>query len=49
MKERIHESWQRYLWNLLCDPVGVNLRNRVAHGLLPKAEKKEAAFLQLVI
>jgi len=30
MKERIDESWRRYLWNLLCDPVGVNLRNRVA-------------------
>ena len=45
MKERIDESWRRYLWNLLCDPVGVNLRNRVAHGLLPKADKKEAALL----
>ncbi len=45
MKERIDESWQRYLWNLLCDPIGVNLRNRLAHGLLPKADKKEAALL----
>jgi hypothetical protein len=45
MKERIDESWRRYLWNLLCDPIGVNLRNRLAHGLLPKADKKEAALL----
>jgi hypothetical protein len=45
MKERIDESWRRYLWNLLADPVGVNLRNRIAHGLLPKADRKDAALL----
>jgi hypothetical protein len=45
MKERIDESWQRYLWNLLCDPVGVNLRNRIAHGLVEKVGRKDAALL----
>lgn len=45
LRERIDESWRRYLWNLLCDPVGVNLRNRIAHGLLPKVEKRAAALL----
>lgn len=29
----IDESWRRYLWNTLAEPLGVNLRNRLAHGL----------------
>ncbi len=41
----LDESWQRYLWNLLCDPPGTNLRNRIAHGLLPRVERAEAALL----
>jgi hypothetical protein len=33
LKGRIDESWRRYLLNALADPLGVNLRNNVAHGL----------------
>jgi Domain of unknown function (DUF4209) len=45
LKGFIDESWRRYLWNLLCDPIATNLRNRISHGLLPKAEKSDAALL----
>jgi hypothetical protein len=45
LKERIDESWRRYLVNVLCEPIGMNLRNRIAHGLLAKADKGEAALL----
>jgi hypothetical protein len=45
LKERIDESWRRYLINVLCEPIGVNLRNRIAHGLLWKADKGDAALL----
>lgn len=31
---RLDESWRRYLYNLFSDPLGINLRNRVSHGLL---------------
>lgn len=39
------ESWRRYLLNVLSEPVGVNLRNRIAHGLLTSASKRDAALL----
>jgi Domain of unknown function (DUF4209) len=29
----LDESWRRYLWNTLAEPLGLNLRNRLAHGL----------------
>lgn len=45
LKGFLDESWRRYLWNLLCDPIGANLRNRISHGLSPKAEKTDAALL----
>jgi len=45
LKGRLDESWRRYLVNLLSDPVGVNLRNRIAHGLLPRVLKTDAALL----
>jgi hypothetical protein len=40
-------SWARYFYNLLCDPVGKNLRNLVSHGLLPTvtATREDAALL----
>src|SRR5262249_52088116 len=49
LKGFMDESWRRYLWNLLCDPIGTNLRNRVSHGLLTKAEKSDAALLIHVV
>lgn len=45
LKGQVDESWRRYLWNLLCEPVGVNLRNRIAHGLSRRVERREAAVL----
>jgi hypothetical protein len=39
------ESWRRYLVNVLSEPVGVNLRNRIAHGLVTRVARNEAALL----
>lgn len=33
LKGRMDESWRRYLANALADPLGINLRNAIAHGL----------------
>lgn len=33
LKGRLDESWRRYLANTLTDPLGVNLRNQLSHGL----------------
>lgn len=38
-------SRTRYLYNLLCDPYGMNLRNSIAHGLLTRAREGDAALL----
>lgn len=38
-------SRTRYLYNLLCDPYGMNLRNSIAHGFLTKARREDAALL----
>ena len=38
------ESWRRYLRNLLNEPTGLNLRNRVCHGLLDRGGPREAAL-----
>jgi hypothetical protein len=41
----IDESWRRYLRALLSEITGLNLRNRVGHGLLDEATTPEAALL----
>lgn len=46
---RMDESWRRYFYNVLANPIGVNLRNRICHGLLPKVEKEDAALLIHVV
>jgi hypothetical protein len=38
-------SRTRYLYNLLCDPYGMNLRNAIAHGFLITARREDAALL----
>jgi len=38
-------SRTRYLYNLLCDPYGMNLRNAIAHGFLTRARREDAALL----
>jgi hypothetical protein len=35
-------DWCRYLTNALCDPLGLNLRNRALHGLIDEATKMDA-------
>lgn len=45
LKGRLDESWRRYLVNLLIDPIGMNLRNRISHALLPMVAKQETAVL----
>lgn len=41
----IDESWRRYLINLLVEPLGVNLRNRLSHGLMARASAQDVAVL----
>ena len=39
------EDWRRYFANLLTDELGLNLRNRIAHGLLVEVDREDAALL----
>lgn len=41
----VDESWRRYLVNALTEPLGLNLRNRVAHGLIGEVPRHDAALL----
>jgi hypothetical protein len=41
----LDESWRRYLRNLLALPMGENVRNDVAHGLLDRGDERHAAAL----
>lgn len=41
---RLDESWRRYLANALTDPLGVNLRNQLSHGLHGPAARSEVAI-----
>lgn len=45
LEGRLDESWRRYLFHLLVDPLSANLRNRLAHGLLDAASASESAVL----
>lgn len=45
LKGHLDESWRRYLVNLLVDPIGTNLRNRISHALLNQATREQAAAL----
>jgi len=39
------EAWRTYLLHLLVDPLGLNLRNVIAHGVRARIERKDAALL----
>lgn len=39
------EGWHAYLYNLLVDPLGMNLRNLISHGLHGRVGANEAALL----
>jgi hypothetical protein len=45
LRGRMDESWRRYLAHLLSDPLGMNLRNEIAHGLIPAVDQQRAALL----
>jgi len=39
------ESWWRFLWVLLVEPIGLNLRNEYLHGLIPVGTREHAALV----
>jgi hypothetical protein len=39
------EDWRTYLVHLLVDPLGLNLRNVIAHGVRARVERADAALL----
>ena len=45
LRDSIDESWRRYFMTLLINPIGINLRNRVCHGLIGKVDRREAALI----
>lgn len=45
LKRQLDEDWHRYLTTLLINPLGSNLRNVHAHGLVARATREEAAAL----
>jgi hypothetical protein len=45
LRARMDESWRRYLAHLLSDPLGLNLRNEIGHGLIPAVDQQRAALL----
>ena len=45
LNSHIDESWRRYLTTLLVNPIGLNLRNRVCHGLMNNVDRRSAALL----
>lgn len=47
--DKMDESWRRYFYNLLSNPIGVNLRNRICHGLLFETGKGFASLLVHVV
>jgi hypothetical protein len=44
LKGRMDESWRAYLYNALADPLGVNLRNQIGHGLHGPVSRSEVAI-----
>jgi hypothetical protein len=45
LEGRFDESWRRYLWNLLAEPLGLNARNLISHGLIGEVSTPLAALL----
>ena len=41
----VDSGWHAYLVNLLTDPLGLNLRNRISHGLHGNVDSIDAALL----
>ena len=45
LRGRADESWRRYLAHLLSDPLGLNLRNTIGHGLVGMVDQGRCALL----
>ncbi len=45
LRDVLPEDWRRYFVNLLTDELGVNLRNRISHGLVDQVTREDAALL----
>ena len=41
----LDEGWRRFLWVLLAEPLGLNLRNEYLHGLVPAGTKQHAVLV----
>jgi hypothetical protein len=49
LEGQLDESWRRYLCHALTDPLGLNLRNRISHGLLHEVDRMQVALLMHVV
>ena len=45
LEGRLNESWRRYIKNILIEPLSLNLRNEICHGLLVNPGIEEASLL----
>ncbi|NPV56475.1 MAG: DUF4209 domain-containing protein [Anaerolineae bacterium] len=49
LRDLMDDSLRRFLYNVLSNPIGLNLRNRICHGLLIGVGKEDAALLIQVV
>ena len=45
LQGRMPAGWHAYLYHLLSDPLGPNLRNVIAHGVRAQIDRQDAALL----
>jgi hypothetical protein len=45
LEGRVDESWRRYLAHVLADPLGLNIRNDISHGLIEAVDEIRVALL----
>jgi Domain of unknown function (DUF4209) len=45
LEGRVDESWRRYLAHVLADPLGLNMRNDISHGLIEAVDEIRVALL----
>ena len=45
LEGHVDEGWRRYLSTLLVDPLGLNLRNLISHGLIDHVQREDAALV----
>ena len=45
LQGKMDEDWRRYFYNSLCNPISLNYRNRICHGLLFSPKKSDVIVL----